>query len=1131
MKRVIVLFLIVFFAIPAYCQYNSIWFDHITADNGLTNSNVLSIHKDKIGYIWYGTKDGLHRYDGSNMVVYNYVPGDSTSITSGIIWAMVENNDQFLWIATENGLNKYDYKKDCFISYLSKPNDPTTLRHNVIKDLVMGDDGFLWVATQELLSKFDTKTNKVVKTVKVENFIQTNENNFIHKLVKSKNNGFWVLCDQGIAYFDLSTEKLTTYDIRANEKTKIPFISLCEDSDGLVWAGSSKGMFLLNTTEKQFQPIEYGGNIRITNSTISVLTEIRNQIWIGTGDGLYILDQKTRRIVYQFRVGEFMPGLLNDGTINCIELDNSGIIWIGTYRRGINYFQSAKNNFGLFRDLDSALNPLKSNAIVSFADDPINHTIWIGTDGKGLDILDPDKNEMLPLMKKKLPEQIRKIAVPLTILFDSKNNVWIGTWDDGLYRWNRKSGKTTHYLPSQSLHSSINSLYVWDLLEDRNGNIWIATMGGGLNFYNSTTGLFNHYFNNDDDTQKQVVLNNQVWCLFQDYNGYLWAGSHSGLSRIDTETMEVSHFFSNGYQKAKNALWISSINGDQSGNLWLGTYGSGLIKFNTKNFEYANIDKEKGLKNNVVDGVLLDNRNRVWLSTNAGISVYDVKNNTVENYLPNEGLQGSQYNLGAFAKSKSGLFLFGGTNGFNQFYPDSIKQNDIPYSIAFTDLKILNKKIKPDGSNNILKSVLNFTDSIVLHYSQSVVEIEFASLNFTNPQFNTFKYKLEGFNTDWIDAGSTTKATYTNLDPGDYVFRVAGTNRRNLYIPEERILHIEILPPWYLTFWVRLFAVITIAYAIIIVFRLRIANIKKSKLMLEQKVKDRTAELEDANEKLTRTTLELDEANRLVNESNKKLIHQADELVKKKDALENVNTKLSELNATKDKLFSIIAHDLKSPFNSLLGFSDLLFTNAENSSKEEIREYSKLLLDSATKAYDLLENLLHWSRAQRGSIVYTPLVFDLLPVINKNIDLFQAIAEKKQITIRTELHCKKTEVFADQSLIDIVVRNLINNAIKFTQQSGTITIHCSEFDTDTVQIEIEDNGVGIKEEDIKKLFRMDQSFSTEGTNREKGTGLGLILCKEFIELNKGVIWVKSKVNSGSRFMLTIPAGTSSETNS
>lgn len=1128
MKRLIALSLIVFFATSAFSQNNSIWFDHITTDNGLANSTILTIHKDKIGYLWFGTKDGLHRYDGSNMVVYNNLASDSTSISSGIIWDIEQGLDETLWIATENGLNKYDYKKDRFTSYLTNPKDKNTAKQNVTKDLVVGNDGFLWIAAHEFLNKFDTKTNQVVSSVKIENFIDTLGNNFIHKLIKSKNNGFWVLCDQGIGFFNLSNERLVVYQIQTNDKVKIPFISLDEDSGGHVWAGSTKGLFALNATANQFEPVENGDSIGLNNLTISAITEINHQLWIGTGNGLFVFDPKTRKTVYTFRVGEFMPGLLNNETINCIKLDNSGIIWIGTNRRGINYFQTEKNNFGLFRDLDSDLNPLKSNAIVSFAEDPVDHTIWIGTDGKGLDIFDPEKNEMLPHKKKKLPDQIRKIAVPLTILFDSKNNIWIGTWGDGLYRWNRKSGATTHYLPNQSQHNSINSLYVWDLLEDRNGNIWIATMGGGLNFYNTATGWFNHYVNNEDDTQSQVVLNNQVWCLFQDYQGYLWVGSHSGLSRIDTKTMEASHFFNNGFQKAKNALWISSLNGDQSGNLWLGTYDNGLIKFNTKNFEYAIVDKEKGLKSNVIDGILLDNRNRVWMSTNSGISVFDVKSNAVENYLFDEGLQGSQYNLGSFEKTKSGLFLFGGTSGFNRFYPDSIKQFNKPYEIVFTNLKIFNKEIRPGDRNKILKSVLNFTDFIVLKYAQSVVEIEFASLNFSNPQFNTFKYKLEGFNADWIDIGQTNRATFTNLNPGDYIFRVSGANRRNLYTPEERILHIKVLPPWYLSIWFILLVIAIISYSVIIGFRLRIANIKKASQMLEQNVKDRTTELEDANEKLTRITLELDEANRLVIESNKKLIHQADELVRKKDDLEIANTKLSELNATKDKLFSIVAHDLKSPFNALLGFSELLYSNAESSSKEEIREYSKLLLDSATKAHDLLENLLHWSMAQRGSIVYAPLVFDLLPVINNNIELFQAIAEKKEITIRTELLCKKTEVFADQSLIDIVVRNLINNAIKFTRPLGTITIHCREFDVDSVQIEIEDNGVGIKEEDIKKLFRIDQSFSTEGTNREKGTGLGLILCKEFIELNKGMIWVTSKVNSGSQFIFTIPKGISPE---
>jgi len=1114
MIRLIVLSIIVSLAISAYCQNNSIWFDHISTENGLTNANVLTIHKDKIGYIWFGTKDGLTRYDGSNLVGYNHLPDDSTSISNGTIRAIEQGSDQTLWIATENGLNRYDYKKDRFTSFLCNPKDPNTSKHNVIKDLVMGNDGFLWIACQDGLNKFDTKSNKIVSTLK--------SNNLIHKLEKSRNNGFWILSDQGIGFFNLSSEKLVVYKIQTSGQPSAPFFSLCEDSGGRIWAGSSEGLFLFNTLSKQFEHVDAGKNISLNNSTISAITEIDKQIWLGTDNGLYILDPKTSKIIYQFRVGEFMPGLLKDETINCIEFDNSGIIWIGTYRRGVNYFQYAKNNFGLFRELDSDLNALKSNAIVSLTNDPADHTIWIGTDGNGLEIYDPQKNEMLPGKKAKLPTQIRKIAVPLTILFDSNHNVWIGTWNDGLYRWNRKSGEIDHYLPDKTQYNSINSRHVWDLVEDWNGNIWIATIGGGLNLYNSTTGLFKHYENDQDISKKQIVLNNQIWCLYIDYKGYLWVGSQSGLTGIDTETMEVNHFFNNGYQKNKNALWISAINGDYSDNLWLGTYGSGLIKFNSQNFKYSDIDEENELKSNMINGVLLDRRNRVWMSTNSGISVWDQRTNTVENYLPNEGLQGSQYNLGAFEKSKSDLFLFGGTNGFNRFYPDSIKQNNIPYTIAFTALKIFNKEIKPDGTNRILKSVLNFTDSIVLNHSQSAFEIEFTSLNFANPQFNTYKYKLEGFNSDWIDAGSNNKASYTNLDPGNYIFRVSGANRRNLYSPEERLLHIEILPPWYLTLWFKLLAILVVGFIVFIVFKLRVANIEKTKVILEGKVKDRTTELEAANEMLIRTTLELNGANELISDSNKKLKQQSDELVRKKEDLENANAELSKLNATKDKLFSIIAHDLKSPFNALLGFSDLLYTNAKNSSKEEIQHYSKLLLDSATKAYDLLENLLHWSRAQRGSIVYSPLVFDLSRLIDKSINLFQSVAENKNITISKEVNSKTTTAFADESLIDIVVRNILNNAIKFTKPDGQITIRCSDFDTKYLQVEFEDNGVGIKEENIGKLFRMDQSFSTVGTKQEKGTGLGLILCKEFIELNKGTIWVESKLNTGSRFIFTIP---------
>ncbi|HBY54953.1 MAG TPA: hypothetical protein DEH15_21315, partial [Marinilabiliales bacterium] len=282
MKRLIALSLIVFFAISAFSQNNSIWFDHITTDNGLTNSNVLTIHKDKIGYIWFGTKDGLHRYDGSNMVVYNNLASDSTSISSGIIWAIEQGRDQSLWIATENGLNKYDYKRDRFTSFFSNPKDPDASKYNVIKDLVMGNDGFLWIATMEMLSKFDTKTNKIVSSVKIGNFIDTLKNNFIHKLVKSKNNGFWVLCDQGIGFFNLSNERLIVYPIQTIDKIKIPFISLEEDSGGHVWAGSPKGLFVLNTIANQFEPLENGDNIGLNNLTISAITEINNQLWLGT---------------------------------------------------------------------------------------------------------------------------------------------------------------------------------------------------------------------------------------------------------------------------------------------------------------------------------------------------------------------------------------------------------------------------------------------------------------------------------------------------------------------------------------------------------------------------------------------------------------------------------------------------------------------------------------------------------------------------------------------------------------------------------------------------------------------------------------------------------------------------------
>jgi len=525
------------------------------------------------------------------------------------------------------------------------------------------------------------------------------------------------------------------------------------------------------------------------------------------------------------------------------------------------------------------------------------------------------------------------------------------------------------------------------------------------------------------------------------------------------------------------------------------------------------------------------------MCTNTKLAKFNPETEEFKIFSSEDGLQSNQFSEHTSFKSENGEMFFGGINGFNSFYPDSIKKNTFMPRVVINNLLVFNKPVSVGDTINdhvILKAPLDETKEITLSYKENIITFEFAALHFSSPNKNKYAYKLEGFNSDWLYTDAQNrKATYTNLAGGEYTFRVIASNNDGLWNNEGTSLKLIIIPPWWKTTWFIISFLLVIIGLTFGFFLLRVNALRNQKKILEIKVYERTAELQETNVLLENRQREVEEQDEelklqkesieLINtdlyETNTRLEERQKQIEEQAETLNKQNIDLNKLNATKDKFFSIIAHDLKSPFNSILGFLELVITSFDTLEEKEKKSLLNIALQSAQNTYKLLENLLHWANSQSGSIKYTPEKFLLEEIIDDNFSLFSELAGKKGIALEKNIQ-EGIYMNADKNMINLVVRNLLSNSIKFTEK-GVITLHTQKTKDATI-LEISDTGVGMPPEKTECLFNLEKSVSTKGTGGETGTGLGLIICKDFIDMHNGSIAVKSELGKGTTFTIKIP---------
>jgi signal transduction histidine kinase/ligand-binding sensor domain-containing protein len=1120
---------------------DKLYFNHLTTSNGLSNNFVHYIYQDHKGFIWFGTDDGLNLFDGYDIKVFKNSTKDPNSLSSNSVFEILEDSKGQIWIAASNGVDIYDRQSLSFNHIPFFDSVAGISYESYTRAIIEDTDGNILIANSSGVYIYNTERHAFIRFLSGITSYNNSLNEGIRTMLIDRNNRIWIgSLTQGLFGYDLKRQQVVAAStensgIRITDK----IFTLAEDSDGNIWVGTERGLYSINANLSivEHKYLDASGRYPNSNNILKIYIEDKSHIWLGTdGGGLILFDTKNNTLI-PYIVNEFDKRSINNNSVRAICRDKQGILWLGTLQGGINYAQlEPLKNFTHIKSEKGQENSLCYDAVSVFYEDS-HERIWIGTDGGGLDLYDPKT----ALFKHYTYNPESKNSINgnsiLAITGDRTGDIWIGGYLSGINIIDPLTGQIRGFKNIPGRENSLSNDDVRDILFDKNDNVWIATNGGGLNIFDQQQRTFRHYHEGNTN----AIASN--WCikLFMDSRGLIWIGTYGGLSICDPKTMTFTNYFKSNTPGGLSNNWVYSFAEDKKGNVWIGT-ANGLNYFNWDSKKITKILSTDGLPNEVINGILIDKNEYLWLSTNKGIIRYNLFDSTFKVYNTDDGVQGLQFIHGAYMKSHSGEMFFGGLNGFNTFYPENIRDNTYIPDVYLRDLLIFFKEADVNIAGSPLKKSIETAGEVDFNSKQTLFTFKYAALNYISPAKNQYAYMLEGFDKEWNNVGTRREATYTNLNPGKYTFRVRASNDDGIWNLKGASIKVVVLPPWYKTWVFRISLVLFIIFLIVAFYLYRVSSLKQQKIQLEKLVRKRTSEIEEKNKELSKQATELSEintlleerqqqieqqaevmseANTLLEERQQQIEEQTEELLTQRDELEKVNIHLQELNTTKDKFFSIIAHDLKNPFGTILGFVELMYMNFDKMTDEKKKDFIKIIYTASQNVFNLLENLLLWARSQTNRIKFEPVVFNVTEQINENITLLKEMYQRKNISLAFN-QSEPAQVFADKNMINTIIRNVISNAVKFTPNGGEISVTLSNSE-DFTTISVKDSGIGISIGDIDKLFRVDAHSSREGTAGETGTGLGLILCKEYIDKHKTRIWVESTEGKGSTFFFTIPA--------
>ena len=814
-------------------------FTHLTTRDGLSQGYVTAVVQDRRGFMWLATRDGLNRYDGNSFVVFKHTPNDPGSLSSNFIQDLLEDDQGCLWIATNNGLNRFDPRSERVTRYLHDPKNPDTLGGSYVQTIAQDDRGHIWLGMLEAgLDKFDPRTGRFT------HYRHDNDGQFVGTIthvIAGRHRDIWFVSDRGLFHLNEQAGRITR---PAGIPKRLSADSVYEGDSGDLWLLTQSpivGLVKYEADAARFSEFPLsaasGGALAsgINGGSLGgkLVGDGQNGLWVPSSQGLYYFDRRTERFTYRFQHDESNRDSLNTNAIMSVSRDRSGVLWVGTENAGVDTINFRQEQFIHYKHRAQEPNSLSSGRVKAIHHDR-DGVLWVGLFPRALDRIERKTGRIIHYSAD--PDTLGKGTNVTSLYTDTAGNLWVGGGGSGVARLDPRNGRFAHYRHDPDDSGSLMSDNVNTVYGDRHGHLWV---GGqyGLSRFEPASNTFTNYRPVPDDP---ASLLNWIWTIYQDHSGTLRLGTFGGaLIDFDEETKTFTRHAPDARDPhSLNGGGITTIHEDGAGTLWLGGF-DGLYRYDRQSGRFTRYTEGHGLPSSTIRCIQEDRSGRLWLSTQKGVSRFDPKLQTFRNYDVTDGLQSDEFSDGCF-QSPDGEIFFGGSNGFNAFYPDQVRDNPYVPPVAITSFKVFNKAVPIGGE--VLKQSISYVDSLILPYRDNVFSFEFAALSYANSHRNRYRYRLENFDANWTEVGSKQRlATYTNLDPGRYVFRVQGSNSDGVWNEAGAALSVLIAPPWYRTNAFRAACVALVLTLLGAAYQYRIRQVQHAfEATLEARVGERT---------------------------------------------------------------------------------------------------------------------------------------------------------------------------------------------------------------------------------------------------------------------------------------------------